>query len=77
MVAGEHDIERLDSELSHLQVGIAGSAAIEQVAELHNPETAAAVLARVQRANRSEQRPQQIDPSVHIRYHDLDHALPR
>jgi hypothetical protein len=77
VVAGEHDIEGFDSEPRHLQVGLAGSAAIEQVTDLHDPETSAAVLVRVQRPERAQQRPQQIDPSVDIPDNDLDHRCPR
>lgn len=53
VIAGEHHIERLDSEPSHLQIGLPGSAPIEQVADLNDPEAAAALLARVQRTERA------------------------
>jgi predicted ATPase len=76
VVAGHHDVERLHGQAGRAQVGRRAGVAIQQIADLDDPEAIPPAVAGVQDAQRPEQCTQHIRSRVHITDDNLNHAHP-
>jgi hypothetical protein len=77
VVARQHHIENSYGQAGRVEVGLRRGAAVKEVADLNDPKAASATSPRVEHAECSQQRAQQIGARMHIPNDDFNHACRR